>query len=168
MTLAEAINIIGLTEATVDGISRAYKAFALRWHPDKAGGDVEMMKLGNIARDMLLHNLAFLAREFDNIHAESDTFENIPEALEMILSKMKHFEGVTIEICGTWIWVSGNTRVYKDFFKSEGFRWAPKKCQWYFTPSPRKRFRHREFSMSEIREKYSSKFYEMEELGKIA
>lgn len=28
MILAEAINIIGLTEATVDGINRAYKAYA--------------------------------------------------------------------------------------------------------------------------------------------
>ena len=50
MILAEAINIIGLTEATVDGINRAYKAYALRWHPDRQGGDVEMMKLGNVQK----------------------------------------------------------------------------------------------------------------------
>ena len=168
MILAEAINIIGLTEATVDGIHRAYKAYALRWHPDRQGGDVEMMKLGNVARDMLIKHIEFLSREFDNFRAESETFDNIPDILQAVLSKIIRLEGLYIEICGTWIWVSGNTRPYKDFFKSQGFRWAPKKCQWYFTPSPRKRFRHREFTMEEIRERYASTQYDSEGREKIA
>ncbi|MBS0350771.1 MAG: hypothetical protein JSR33_06240, partial [Proteobacteria bacterium] len=32
-----------------------------------------------------------------------------------------------IEICGAWIWLSGDTRPHKELLKQNGFRWAPKK-----------------------------------------
>jgi len=45
-----------------------------------------------------------------------------------------HFD-ITIEICGSWIWLSGDTRKYRKQFKETGFFYTYKKKMWYWRPS---------------------------------
>ena len=40
---------------------------------------------------------------------------------------MANFENITIELIGSWIWVSGDTREIKEKLKEIGFKWASKK-----------------------------------------
>ena len=47
--------------------------------------------------------------------------------LEKIISQILHFENITIELVGSWIWLSGNTKEIKDKLKELGFKWASKK-----------------------------------------
>lgn len=45
-----------------------------------------------------------------------------------------HDVDVTQKRAGCCIWVSGNTKPHRDILKALGFRWAPKKCAWYWKP----------------------------------
>ena len=51
------------------------------------------------------------------------------EKLREMLNKIIHFNNIEIELVGAWIWLSGNTYVYKKELKELGFKWAcQKKC----------------------------------------
>jgi hypothetical protein len=75
-----------------------------------------------------------------------------------IINKIIRFVGINIEICGTWVWVSGNTKQYKDELKKVGFWWASKKLMWYWHTPEQTAHRHKTWSMDKIREKYGSQF----------
>ena len=44
--------------------------------------------------------------------------------LEKIISQILHFEDIIIEVVGSWIWLSGETKVIKDTLKNIVFKWA--------------------------------------------
>ena len=65
-----------------------------------------------------------------------------------------------VELCGEWIWVSGETKIVKEHLKSAGFSWSKPKCSWYWRPENLKkfkRFKHEAWAMDVIRSKYGSK-----------
>ena len=63
---------------------------------------------------------------------------------------------IDIEICGSWIWVSGNTYVCKAELKQNCFRWASKKKMWYWH-NPEEVIRsYGKTTMEDIRTKYGS------------
>jgi len=35
--------------------------------------------------------------------------------------------GVDIEICGAWVWVTGDTRTHKEVLKENGYKYASKR-----------------------------------------
>lgn len=44
---------------------------------------------------------------------------------------------VTIEVCGSWVWLSGTDEFDTEVLLMEGFRWCPEKQRWYFGPEGR-------------------------------
>ena len=57
---------------------------------------------------------------------------NIDEFIE-IINKLVIVPGIEIEICGTWVWISGNSYPYKDYLKEIGCRWSKGKKKWFWT-----------------------------------
>ena len=141
----------------VEGINEAkkiYKTLAKKLHPD-VGGDEESFKLLNaIYTDLIEHKIYF----------SNDI--KIDIELEKIISLILHFENITIELVGSWVWVSGDTREIKEKLKEIGFKWASKKRMWYFgemkskNPIPK--------SMEEIKGKYRSETLKTKEKKEIA
>jgi len=72
------------------------------------------------------------------------------------VQKVYRMQGVEIEVCGNWIWLSGNTKDYKDQIKSLGCYWASQKKKWYYRPSEYKSLNRGSWNMEAIREKYGS------------
>ena len=72
--------------------------------------------------------------------------------LEKIISQILHFEDIIIEVVGSWIWLSGETKVIKDTLKDIGFKWASKKKMWYY--GEMKGRSHKEKSLDQIKCKY--------------
>jgi len=60
--------------------------------------------------------------------SEQEILQKIAEAAE----QAKSIPGIKIELCGLWLWVTGDTRPVKAQLKEAGFKWAHKKKQWYF------------------------------------
>lgn len=127
----------------IEGINEAkkiYKDLAKRLHPDVGGTD-EMFKLLNqVYNHILEHGLNFLNdNEFD-------------VELEKVISKILHFENIIIEVVGSWIWLSGDTKGIKETLKELHFKWASKKKMWYYGEM-KSRNPHQK-SMDDIKAKY--------------
>ena len=94
---------------------------------------------------------------------KKDTGES-HEAFIALVNELIAMNGVTVEVCGTWLWVSGNTKENKEALKACGFRYAAKKKMWYKAPEGSKHFRGKKsWEMSKIREVYGSKMVETAE-----
>ena len=153
MTKVDAMNVLNLTILTLENLKKAYRIACSKYHPDKNPAGLEMMKAVNVAYDHLKENLALYG---DNVEATTGTGTDFGDALNTALNAVMNCEGVIIEVCGNWIWLSGNTRDHKDTIKAAGFFWASKKLMWFFRPAEYKSKGRGTASMDEIREKYGS------------
>jgi hypothetical protein len=74
------------------------------------------------------------------------------------IDKLKLCTGLIIEICGTWLWVGGNTITHKELLKELKFKYSGSKKAWYFsnnlTATKKRGFTN---DINTIRNKYGSK-----------
>ena len=141
----------------IEGINEAkkiYKTLAKKLHPDIWGSEEDFKILNEIYNNLIEHKIYF---------SNSSKFDI---ELEKIISLILHFENINIELVGSWIWVSGDTKEIKEKLKEIGFKWASKKKMWYYgemkakNPNPK--------SMEEIKTKYGSETLKSNEKKKIA
>ena len=146
----DALNILGLNgNASFADIKLAYRKACSHYHPDRNPAGLEMMKLINAAWSALSDYVE------GSVKDEPEAM-NLGEEMNAALNAIIHL-GLTIEICGSWIWVSGDTREHKELLKASGYRWAPKKLMWHWRPADSKRSWGRgQYCMDEIRGKHGS------------
>ncbi|OHD95400.1 MAG: hypothetical protein A2019_04440 [Sulfurimonas sp. GWF2_37_8] len=140
----------------IEGINEAkkiYKDLAKKLHPDVGGTD-EMFKLLNqVYNHILEHGLNFLNdSEFD-------------VELEKVISKILHFENIIIEVVGSWIWLSGDTKGIKETLKELNFKWASKKKMWYY--GEMKSRNPQQKSMDDIKAKYGCQEVKTKQRNKL-
>ena len=147
--IKEFSEVTGINEA-----KKVYKTLAKKLHPD-VGGSEEEFKILNAVYNDFIENKIYFSNDF-----------KIDLDLEKIISQILHFENITIELVGSWIWLSGDTKEIKDKLKELGFKWASKKKMWYYGEMKGKS--HGEKSLDEIKDKYGSKTFKKKENEKIA
>ena len=74
---------------------------------------------------------------------------------EMII-QLSRFKGLVIELCGVWLWVSGDTKQYKEELKALGLHYASQKRCWYIHFDDFVKYGKKNCSMAYIRRKYGS------------
>ena len=135
--ISEFREVTGINEA-----KKIYKKLAKVLHPD-VGGSEEEFKLLNEIYNHLIENKIYFSNDF-----------KIDVELEKVISLILHLDNVVVELVGQWVWLSGETKKYKEKLKEIGFKWASKKKMWYFgemkakNPNPK--------SLDEIKAKYGS------------
>jgi len=151
MNKPDAMNILNMSVFTQHILKQAYMKACSKYHPDKNPAGLEMMKAVNVA-------YAFLKAlpDQDETVATEGTGSDFGEAMNNAINAIISCEGLIIEICGNWIWLSGNTRDHKDTIKQAGYFWASKKMMWYFRPPEWKSKSHGKFSIDDIRSTYGS------------
>lgn len=148
MNIYDAAKILSLSgDVTPEIVKKAYVEACKKYHPDINPAGAEMMKVVNAAYEVLKGHSGTIKDE------QSDYGELFNDALNAILP----LDGLTIEICGVWIWVTGDTRKHKDALKSAGYKWASKKKAWHFRPDQFRGRSHGNTSLDDIRTKYGSK-----------
>lgn len=156
---------------TIEELRRQYKDLLKVYHPDN-GGNEEIMKAINVEYEQLFKTLKNRhenkASSTGSTHKESFYNFEEDEKLREILNKVINFEGITIEICGNWIWISGNTYQYKKDFKAFGFKWASRKKMWYWMPETYIKKSRKALSMEDIRSYYGSTEVKTESKLKLA
>ena len=61
------------------------------------------------------------------------------------------------ELVGLWLWISGDTKPFKEKLKELGARWSSKHSKWYYSPSPIKAKFKSKYKYSEIKQRYGSR-----------
>lgn len=142
---------------TLEELKKAYKKLALRCHPDCGGTDEAMAELNN-EYDELFEKFKNTHKNKDGEYYEKETQETASEWKDTINKLLAlHMQNVLIEVVGSFLWVSGETKPYKDDLKEIGMKWARKKQCWYLSPKGYKRFGKKEYKMDEIRSMYGSR-----------
>lgn len=134
-------------------LKAAYRKLAMANHPDR-GGDPEIMKAINAEYTILFNRLK------DGYNATRDCDKETtetPEDFINIIETLLKLEGISIELCGRWLWIGGNTYQHKDALKAAGCRWCSGKklWSWHFEEDSCLRKR-KSTDMDTIRFKYGS------------
>lgn len=141
----------------IEELKKMYRKLALQFHPDRPSGDLIKMQTINLQYEKMYKILKEQDKKDngrqDNFYANE---EQIKEFFK-IISELINYENIEIEIIGTWLWVSGDTKQIKERLKVLGFKWSKQKCTWYWHEGNYKVFGKKSHSMDHIREKYGSK-----------
>ena len=141
---------------SLDGLKKAYRRLAMKHHPDR-GGNPEVMKEINNEHDRLFEVLkANHNKTADEHHQTTET----PEEFRNIIEALLKLNGLDIELCGSWLWIGGNTKEHKDRLKALGCRWSNNKKLWYWHhKEDGSRWHKGHSTMSDIRNKYGSQIF---------
>ena len=145
----------------LDELKREYRRLSKIHHPD-LGGDLETMKAVNNAYEAAFEML----KNQQNAKAKADptgktkyTTET-PEEFRKVVETLLKLD-LIVELCGSWLWISGDTKPHKEKLKAVGCRWSSSKKMWYW--------RHQEDgcswskgkkTMGQIRSKYGSQTFQ--------
>ena len=140
----------GLTQE--DEIKLRYKQLAKAHHPD-LGGCVETMKVINAQYETVLAGAYQRAgksiTEIDELLARDS---EIRDKLNEIIM----YPEINVELCGRWLWVTGDTRSVKDLLKAAKFKWAKNKKCWFWRAEEDKSYNRRTMDLNEIRLRHGS------------
>ena len=140
---------------TLDEAKALYKKLAFQLHPDVSGYASE-------------EDFKEMQNQFEAFKPVTEKYKtefethNAHQFMDIINDLMQIKYDIIIEVCGSFIWLSGETRNAKEeikAIKNEAFKPAQfhkKKLMWFFAPVDYRRFSNKEFDMDEIRGKYGS------------
>lgn len=136
---------------TIEEVKATYKKLAKQYHPD-CGGDTETMQAINT-------EYAFACAKIlkgEDLSAEEVNEEiRLSEEYRKVIESIINLSGITIEVVGHWIWVTGNTYPVRKQLKEAGLFFASKKLAWYYRAEEYKTKGGKK-SLDEIKDKYGS------------
>ena len=141
-----------------------YRKLARENHPD-LGGDTRTMQAINAeyarfqaegARSSERTRQQAAHAEGKKTAADYHNLDDVIEALRVKIEAALNL-GLDVEVCGLWVWVSGDTRPHKEELKAAGFKWAPDKAMWFYPGVPS--FNRQKRSMDEIRNMHGSQVF---------
>lgn len=153
---------------TLEELKKQYKKLAMKHHPD-IGGNVKDMQEINAEYDKLFELLKNTHQTADGktYKANKETTE-APEEFRNIINSLINLKGINIELCGSWLWLTGNTREHKEVLKGLHFKWSKSKCAWYYHTSDYRKSSRKTYSLDEIRDLYGSETIKAEPQLKLA
>jgi len=128
---------------TVEQLKKTYRRLARKFHPDMGGTTEDMQEIN---------------KEYEQLFKTvKNSKDNIDDGYREVINAIIHLN-INIEVCGTWIWVSGKTYPVRAEIKKAGYTWASKKKKWFWRPETAKSTGNRKgMKMEHIRKKYGSK-----------
>lgn len=147
---------------TIEQVKARYKTLAKIFHPDM-GGSTELMQALNAEYATACAQVL----KDGNLSAE-DTEEGIrlSEEYRAVIEKLAALMGITIEVVGDWIWVTGATYPVRKELKEIGFFYASKKVAWYYRAEEFKTTGSKK-TLDEIRAKYGSETVHSSKYNKV-
>ena len=151
---------------TLDDVKRTFKELAKKHHPD-CGGDADTFKAMIQDYERAFNRCKNIRTSTTGETYEKATTETAAQYAD-IISAFIHVDDLTIEIIGSWVWITGNTYKYKDDLAAHGFIWSYSKKAWYNPGEKLQGKRRGHYSMNKLRERYGSEVVETEKQERIA
>lgn len=169
----------------IEDLKKVYFTLAQRLHPDHDGGSEEEFKILNSEYQALhpkfkdIHRSMYSkeeteakGRKWEEFYTAKTPCSECADEFINIVTALLRFNDMTVELCGRWLYIRGNTKEHREMLKGIGCKYAPKKSPdcwtWHYAEdsAPRKKRRH--WSMSKIRDVYGSETYFNDEKLMIA
>ena len=125
----QALTILNLDNvSSLYDLKNTYRLLCSKHHPDR-GVDTEKMQQVNWAYSYVLEHID----EKDNSdNVFNAKVSNLSEEGQKIFEQLLNFEGLEILIVGSWLWIKGDTKKYKENLKDLGLYWHFKKQMWVY------------------------------------
>ena len=146
----------------VNTLRAAYKRLLIKYHPDNNKNDTtDMMQEINAEYDLLFQKLKDTYEHSEDYEKQTDRQKQAydwekDKQLRAIIAALSKFAGLEIELCGTWVYVRGETYPYRKELKALGLRFNPHKGCWIIHYDDYYKYHKKPASMSHIRDKYGS------------
>ena len=152
---------------TLEELKKEYKKLVFKHHPDKGGKTSDMQEI-NAEYDSLFARLKNVHKSAsgETYTAKQETTET-PEQFREIIEKLINIEGIEIEICGAWLWITGNTYPNRETLKSLHFKYSKGKNAWYWHEAGYRKHSSKTFSLDEIRDLWGSERVNPTQQGKL-
>lgn len=133
-----------------DQAKKRFKQLCLELHPDnKETGNSEAFKR--------------MFNEFQNLDKANETTNEtanetkieMSEKMQNVILELSKYDFINMFICGSWLWISGNTFQNKEKLKELECKFAPNKKMWFYTEI--KSSGRGNMDIEEIKNKYGSK-----------
>lgn len=116
----------------IEDLKRQYFALAKKLHSDITGGSDEAMKTLNAEYSELQKRLKDIHKSVkedskDEVYTAKTPTNEAPEDFINIIKFLLSLKGLDVELCGRWIWITGETKAHKDLLKEMGCKWCSNK-----------------------------------------
>lgn len=142
---------------TLEDVKQTYKKLARQLHPDcnkdrDTTADFQQMQK---EYEEAWKRCSSTHKDASGQTYTKETTET-PEAYASIIEALLKMPGLLIELCGSWLWITGNTIQHKDSLKALGFKYASNKKAWYYHEGEYHKRSKNKKSMQDIRNMYGS------------
>lgn len=139
----------------------------MKYHPDLNKEDTtEIMQEINSQYYVLFTKVKNLFSNANGEIYEKDNPENTDD-FKNILNKIITFKNCHIEIIGNWLWVSGNTKYYKEILKNLKFKWINNKKAWAYYQEKYYKKTNKIYTLDELRNSFTTVHIENTDTEKI-
>ena len=76
--------------------------------------------------------------------------------MKEVICKLKCLPGITVELCGKWLWIFGDIYTSQKELRAIGCRFSRRKKMWYYHEGEFKKLSKRELPIEEIEKMYGS------------
>ena len=138
---------------TLEELKKQYRELTKTHHPDN-GGDTAIMQAVNGEYSQLSPDI-HQTKDGETYTSKQENTETAEQFIDLINELMK-MDNISIEIIGCFVWVTGETKPYKEILKGLKFQWHSKKIAWYLKPEDYKRKSRKDYGLDEIRAMYGT------------
>lgn len=148
-------------------LRKQYRNLSKKYHPDlnQDTDTTRIMQKVNLEYDYLLDQV-LSGKDFSEEERAEEI--RIDEALRDIIDQVVIIPGITIEIIGSWIWITGNTYPVRNALKEIGFFFSKNKTAWYYHAEPYRKRSKKRFSLDDLRRMFDSVSIDGKPTGKRA
>ena len=135
-----------LNLSTVTEIKAAYRKHCMVHHPDRGGNTATMQEINTQYHAALSGCDGQTVTGSDSKPHTYHYHRNVEQAVMDKIAEIMAVGMVDVEILliGSWIWITGNTRRYKDQLGNNGLklRWHSKRVAWYWHLPSKQKYRY--------------------------
>ena len=149
----------------LDDLKKQFYILSKELHPDTSGRESkdEFQSLLNEYHE--LTNSFLTSGNFTKEQIEREV--EVDEAYLKVIKELISIPDITVEVIGSWIWVSGNTFPIRETLKKLTFHFAPVKKMWYINTTGIKTKKGKELNIDQIRSKYGTTVFDFKGPKKI-
>lgn len=106
---------------TMEEVKKQYRKLAMKFHPDRGGNEEIFKEINNEYEEAIEYakqnelNKTKTKKEEDFIKNQYRNSSNFRSTI----NKLIQLVNINIEICGTWLYITGNTYPVKEYLKNE-------------------------------------------------